>query len=245
MALVVDTSGYSEITALGLIRRAMLLINAVAAGEMPAEEELNDGLLTLREMIDNWNTKTLAVYSSLNENLQLVPGKSEYAWGPMGDFVSPRPVFLNNVTHVRNGVSTPVRIVAQEDYDLISIKGNPSPIVEQALYVNTHPQGRLIVWPVPTEATVLNVNAAMQLTAPVTLQTLISLPPGYRQAMRYNLAVMLWPEYTNTSTDIDSIKQIARTSLGDVKRANITTPTMTFQDMPDTEISRSWDWRAG
>lgn len=235
------------IATIDLIRRSMLLINAVAAGEIPDDTSLNDALTTLNEMIDSWDLQPLAVYGSPNENWVLTPGKSVYDWGltaTVGNFTSDRPVFLNNVTCVRNGISTPVEVVDQDQYDAIGLKSLAQPLIEKVLYVNSFPLGQLTVYPVPTEAVTLNFDVSRQLTGPITLADTIAMPPGYLRALRYNLAVELWPEYTTAGIDINAIKAIARESLGRVKVANSKTPESTFEHLPNVDIARSWDWRS-
>lgn len=234
------------ITTVDLIRRSMYLINAVAAGEMPDTSDLNDALITLNEMIDGWNLQPLAVYGAATESFTLIPAQATYNWGLAAGATgiqTERPVWLNGCTCVRNGFTTPVEVIAQEQYDDISLKTIQSPLVERVLYVNSFPLGILTCFPVPSEANTLVFNVSRQLTGPVTLQDTIAMPPGYLKALRYNLAVDLWPEYTNTTTDIDSVKKIANQSLGKIKVANDQTPPSTFESIPGVDINRSWDWR--
>lgn len=232
-----------------LIRRSMLLINAIAAGEVPADADLNDALLTLNEMIDGWNIQELAVYSEANENFVVTPGKAVYDWGvtatPFSDITSPRPVAVSNVTCVRNGFTTPVLVINQREYDSISLKSTPSPLVERFLFINSFPLAQVVLFPVPTEAVTLNIDAMRALQAPATLQTSIALPPGYLRALRYKLAVELWPEYANQTTDIAAIKKIANEAYGDIKTANMIQPVSTFEGIPNVQSGRSWDWRGG
>lgn len=235
------------IAAIDLIRRAMLLINAIAAGEMPSGGDLNDGLLTLNEMIDSWNLQTMAVYSNSNENLVLIPGQASYDWGVtagVGGFTTERPVFLHNATCVRAGLTTPVQVITQDEYDRIGIKGLSQQLVERVLYINSFPLGKLICYPVPSEAVTLNVDVGNQLVGPLTLQDDIALPPGYLRALRYCLAVEMWPEYSNSNTDINQIRATAAAAFGKVKVANSNVDTSTFESIPGVECSRDWDWRS-
>src|SRR5437764_1022494 len=174
-----------SITVIDLIRRSMYLINAVAAGEIPDTADLNDALLTLGEMLDGWDTQPLAVYGSTNESWTLTPGKSTYNWGKTAvapDFTSDRPVSINNVTCVRNGVSTPVEVITQDQYDAIALKATSQPLIEKVLYVNSFPLGVLTCFPVPTEAVTLSFATDRQFATPLTLQTVLNLPPGYIRA---------------------------------------------------------------
>jgi hypothetical protein len=229
-----------------LIRRSMYLINAFAAGETPEDSELNDGLTTLNEMLDSWNLQTMAVYRTPNQDFVLTPGQASYDWGltagPTG-IVTERPVFLNNVTCVRSGVTTPVEVVTQVEYDRIALKTISQPLVEKVLYINSFPLGKLVCYPVPSEAVTLTLGAARQVVGPILLADTIALPPGYLRAIRYCLAVELWPEYTNTTTDINTIKLLAAAAFGKVKVANTDTPTSTFEDIPNVQAGGEWDWR--
>lgn len=235
------------ISAIDLIRRAMLLINAVAAGEMPADGDLNDGLITLNEMLDSWDLQPLATYNSPNENFVLTPGQATYNWGltaGVTGFVSDRPVRIDNVTCVRAGLSTPVDVVTQDEYDRIPLKALSQPLVEKVLYVNSFPLGILTCYPVPSEAVTLSINTGRQLDGPLTLQSNIALPPGYLRAIRYCLAVEMWPEYTNATTDINQIRAIAKESFGKVKVANSNVTPSTFENVPGVDMGNFGDWRS-
>jgi hypothetical protein len=237
-----------SIAVVDLIRRSMYLINAIAAGEIPDNADLNDALLTLNEMLDGWDTQPYAVYGSTNENWVLTPGQATYNWGltagPTG-FTTQRPVRINNATCIRNGVSTPVEVVTQDQYDSIALKSTSQPLIEKVLYINSFPLGVLTCFPVPTEAVTLSFQTDRQFATPLTLQTVLNLPPGYLRAIRYNLAVELWPEYTNSTTDITSVKNIAKQALRDIKNANSDPTPATFDDIPNVQSGRSWDWRVG
>lgn len=235
------------ITTIDLISRSMMLINAIASGEIPSEADLNDALLTFNEMIDSQKLQPLVGYGKPNENFTLIPGTATYNWGLAGSplpntFASERPVWVNNATCIRQGISTPILIISQDEYDAIPVKNTPSGVVDRLLYVPDFPEGRVTVYPVPTEAVTLNINASRQINGPATLQTTLVLPPGYLRMYRYNLAVELWPEYTNASTDINAIKAIARESLGKIKVANSDIPTARFDDVPGVD-GHDWDWR--
>lgn len=231
-----------------LIKRSMYLISAVASGETPDDADLNDALITFNEMIDSLNLQPLACYAKVNEDLTLIPAQASYDWGTTAGvtgFTSERPIYLEDVTCVRNGITTPVEVITQQQYDLISLKSTSQPLVERVLYVNSFPLGKLICYPIPSEAVILNVMVNRQISGPATLQTLLAYPPGYQRMLRYNLAVELWPEYPNATTDIASIKRIAKEALGVVKLANQDLTPSRFDNVPGVDMGRSWDWRAG
>ena len=199
----------TSITALDLIRRSMYLINALAAGETPDAQSANDALQTLNEMIDSWSIQSLAVYGTANDEFPTVPGKSIYTYGTGGDINEQRPAYVNASYCVRQGVTTPVRVIDILEYNTIPLKGTTQPLVERAVWTNAYPLSTIMLWPVPSEVVTIGLTSGRILTNVANLQTSIDLPPGYLKALRYNLAVDLWPEYSNKITDFKNIQFMA------------------------------------
>ena len=236
----------ASITALDLIRRSMYLINALAAGEYPDDQDANDGLLTLNEMLSDLSTQTLAVYGTDNDEFVVTPGKFEYTYGLTGDFNVQRPVWVDDAYCIRGGVTTPVDLISIEEYNRIAVKSVSQPLIERAVWINSFPLSKFIMWPIPSEAVTFGISTRRVLTEVASLQTLISLPPGYDKMLRFNLAADLWPEYSNGTTDIQAVRETARKTLGRVKVANIADVASTFDDVPNVDGGgRSWDWRGG
>lgn len=228
-----------------LLRRSMYLINALAAGDVMDDMMANDALSTLNEMIDSWSTETLAVYGTDNDEFPMVPGKAIYTYGTGGDFNTQRPVFVDDMYMIRQGVTTPVKIITIEEYNAIAIKGQSQPLVERAYITNSYPLAKVTLWPIPSEANTIGFTSNRVLTNIPDLTTVISLPPGYLRALRYCLAVDLWPEYPNSATDINTVKAIAVKAKANIKTANMPDIVASFEDVPKVEAGRSWDWRGG
>lgn len=234
----------TTITALELIARSMRLINALAGGDQPTSEEANDGLETLNELIDGWSTQSMAVYGEANDEFQTVPGVQTYTVGPGGTSgVEIRPVYLTDAYCIRQQVTTYIRVIDQIEFNTIPLKLTSQPLVERLMYINEFPLGQIILWPVPSEIVTIGMSTQRVLTNVADLQEVIALPPGYLRALRYNLAVDLWPEYSNKVTDINQIREIARKSFGNIKVANTTDAEADYSSVPMVETGRSWDWR--
>jgi len=228
-----------------LIRRSFYLINAVAAGEVPDDMMMNDALSTLNEMIDSWSIETLSVYGTDNDEFTLTPGKFNYTYGTGGDFNVQRPVYITDMYMIRQGVTTPVKIIPIEAYNAIAIKAQSQPLVERAYITTSFPLVEVNLWPIPSEANTIGFTSNRVLTNIPNLTTAIYLPPGYLRALRYCLAVELWPEYPNQATDIGTVKAIAIKAKANIKTANMSDIEMSFEDVPKVEAGRSWDWRGG
>lgn len=226
------------ITALDLISRSFRLINVLAAGETAESDDAVDGLSVLNELLDNWSTERISVYGIANEAYDLQAGVKTYTYGPGGDFNADRPVHIRDPFSIVDGVSRQIKLVPQEIYDRITLKDQPGSWPDRALFVNSYPLAEITFWPVPTAVVSVQIPVSRQLTHINDLTTIILLPPGYLRALRYSLAVDLWPEYSNASTDINTIKSIAIGSKADIQRNNQTDPIATFDDVPSVH---RWD----
>lgn len=231
----------ASITTNALIRRSLLLINAIGAEQNIKATLFQDCLETLNELLDDLSTETISVYGSDVSGFPLVPTQAIYTIGTGGDFDVPRPVYVRDVYCLYKGISTPVKVISQVEYDNLSLKTQADSIIRRLLYVNSYPLGKIIVWPVPNDATaIINMSLGRVLTNITNGTTLIDLPPGYLRMLRYLLAVELWPEFSNSETDITTIKAIAISAKEDVSVANQVDYVATFEDVPASRNAPYW-----
>lgn len=202
-----------------LIKSSMRLIGAIATGETPTADEANDGLLVLNDMLENWSTETLSVWGSSNITFNLVANQRTYTIGPAGNWATQRPQDVNDAYCTFSGVDFPIKVISQEQYNEINLKGMGQPIVERLLYVNEFPLGIVTVWPVPTQAIPITLTMQRILTFPIALTDVLTGPPGYLKALRYCLAVEFAPEFGVEASA--TVVQVAADAKGDYKRANI------------------------
>lgn len=202
-----------------LIRSSMRLIGAIATGETPTAEELEDGLLVLNDLLENWSTEKLSVWGSANETFSLVANQAVYTVGPSGNWNTQRPQDIDGAYCNFGGVDFPIEVISQEQYNGISLKTMKQPIVERLLYVNEFPLGLVTVWPVPAQSIPIVLTAARLLTYPVAAADTLTGPPGFLKALRYCLAVDFAPEFgIEPSATVVAVMADAK---GDYKRANL------------------------
>lgn len=211
-----------------LIRSSMRLIGVLASGEQPTPDEINDGLLVLNDMLENWSTETMSVWGSSNQTFALVPGQSIYTIGPAGNWNTDRPVDIDDSYMTFSGVDFPVKVISQEAYNEINLKSMQQPIVERLLYVNEFPLGKVTVWPVPTQANNITLTMKRILDFPVALADTLTGPPGFVKAIRYCLAIEMAPEFGVEPSP--TVVSVAADAKGDYKRAN--TPIVEAQFDP-------------
>jgi hypothetical protein len=210
-----------------LVRSSLRLLGAIATGETPTADEMNDGLSSLNDLLEGLSTQNLAVYGSAVEVFPTVAAQATYTIGPAGNWNTTRPVRISgDGICTFNGVDFPVEQIGQGDYDAIGLKTQQQPIVEKLLYVNDNPLGRITLWPVPSGIVNITINTDRVLTAVADAFTAMTFPPGYMLMMRYMLAVLMAPDYGISVPP--EISSVARAALGDVKRANKVRRTMSF-----------------
>lgn len=233
-------------TARDLIRDALKLIGVVAPGENPSAEEQTDALSTLNDMFDNWSTESLVVFSKTIETFPIVSGQQTFTMGVGGNFNTSRPIKIYHAatldTDVTPANEIPIDIINFDEWSNITIKGIQSTLASK-LYVDySNPLARLNFWPVPTNAKSFVLYSWKPMADLANADATIDLPPGYQMAIKYNLAVLLAPEY---GRQIDpGVAGIAASAFASIQRANIQ-PLFMSCDPAVVHGGKTWDWRTG
>lgn len=215
------------VTAGVLVRRSMRLLGVIATGETPTADEMNDGMGSIGDLLQNLSLQNLAVYGSAVETFATIAGQALYTIGPGGNWNTNRPVRIaGDGICTFNGVDFPVEQIGQGEYDAIGLKTQQQPIVEKLLYVNDNPLGLITLWPVPSGIVNIGINTDRVLTAVTDINTPMIFPPGYLLMMRYMLAILMAPDYGVTVSP--EILGIASKALADIKRANKVKRQSTF-----------------
>lgn len=205
-----------------LVTASLRLIGAVAPGETIATNEAVDGLASVNRMIGSWSNEALMVYSRVNEEFDLVAGTQSYTIGTGGTFSTIRPLEVEQIKLKVGSGSTaieyPIRILSQAEWASITQKGVSSNIVTDAYLEGTYPLETIHLFPNPSSAYKLIIWSLKQLSEIATLDSDISLPPGYEEALVYNAAIRLASEYGRTPNEL--VFNIAGDSKAALKRTN-------------------------
>lgn len=221
-------------TASDQISGALRLIGQLAEGEEPSSETANDALTAFNQMVDSWNTERLSVFTTQTQSFVWPANQISRTLGPSGNFVGNRPISLDDATYFvgANGVSYSILIINQEQYDGIALKTVTSTYA-QVLYVDTtYPNVTLYQYPVANAAQTWYFVSVQELEQPATLSTVLSFPPGYLRAFRYNLACELAPEFGVEPSA--QVQRVAMVSKRDLKRINFPGDVMS---MPATLVT--------
>lgn len=184
-----------------LVTGAARLLGIKGQGESLSGAEAADAIAVLNEMIDAFNSSGMLLYTTTTKVFPLSSLTQPYTIGPSGNIVaSPRPTRLVGAW-IRDNSTTPASdtkllILADTDYGDIVSKGSTS-TTPYAIYMDRQfPTANLYLYP---QASDTSKSLVLQYLAPldsnVTLDTVDNLPPAFRQMLRFNLAVLLAPEY--------------------------------------------------
>jgi hypothetical protein len=217
-------------TAVDLITLALKDIGALGIGQAISAEDTADALATLNMMLGQWQGERLSVYHLVDTAIPST-GAQSYTVGAGGNFNIQRPIAINAAyARLNAGSATPIDypiavIDSREDYSRIALKALQS-FPSYVYYDPAFPLGNLIFYPVPNntfELHIVTMEALPQFAAPATV---VSLPPEYMAAIRYNLALYLAPSYQIEPQR--ALVQLAMNAKRVVKRMNWQGQSMTM-----------------
>jgi hypothetical protein len=219
-------------TGLGMITRGLRIINQLTPGRSPNASETAVGLQILRGMIDNFQTDALKTYGSQMDVYTLTINKASYTIGKdpaalvTADFDGNRPVkidYANLVVDPNMPLKVALDLPTKDEWPSIirlNISGRP-----KALYNDGGaPLSALTLDRLPDKAYGLELYQRQQLTPLTTASDLIVAPPGYIEAIAYNLAVRYAIEWGKPLRP--EVADLARSTMADVMAVNSTTPLL-------------------
>jgi hypothetical protein len=232
-----------------LIRLALKTAGVVGVGQTPLAENVNDAFTQLNMMLGQWNRRRWLVYH-LIDTFCVSTGAPYYVVGLEHDFDVPRADRIESA-FVRWGgtllesdfsgdlsqefgpapvwsgqpIDRQIQVIqSAEDYSRISVKwvvGGPP----QYVFLDSgYPFGKAYFYPVPPAGYELHLLLKAELPAFDTLADDVALPNEYQEAILYNLAARLRPQYGMPPEP--TITALAKASLNTVRGANVQIPTL-------------------
>jgi hypothetical protein len=248
-----------------LTYRALRTVGKVAQGDPLDGNDSATGFQIANDMLDGWAAQRLTIYQTLAQNFPLVAGQGSpstpYTIGPGGTFNVPRPVWIPNAT-IRLLSSVPVleyglRIYESEnEWAHEAIKALASALPTGLYYDGAFPTtgagaglGNIFLYPVPNGQQPIGLT--LYLPTPLTAfadqnVTQYTFPPGYAEALRYQLAKRLASEFGIPLTA--EAAALAVETFGIIKRPNGRIPLLR-SGLPRFAGSGGsgglWNWRLG
>jgi hypothetical protein len=215
-----------------LINSALRKLGVYASGESATAAEIEDALDAVNRMLNSWSTDSNGVHTLTAETKTLTSGDGRYTYGSGGDIDSARPVKILEALIRSDDYDYPVNETTRKNWMDIGNKateGRPRVF----LYEPAYPLGTLDLWPIPDDDYDLVLYAQKPLAQYTNSGDDLDLPPEYEEAIEWNLALRLAPEYVGASIP-PLIVSMAQETLTKLK-------TLHAQPIPQiaTEITRT------
>ena len=232
-----------------LVTEALAEIGVYAQGEVPSAADMQFGISKLNRIIDSWNAKRRMVYSKDFTTYTLTPNLQPHTIGPTGTFVvTSRPIRILNANIVLTGtppVNSPLMLRDADWWANNRVQALTSSLPTDLYYNPAFANGQLWLWPIPTVAYGIQLETLFILTQ-VTQFLTVSVPPGYRDALTYLLAVALSPAFGKSISG--ELATLTREALATIVVPNLSSPRISTWDsgMPDNNKNRPYfNWLTG
>ncbi len=185
-----------------VVEGALRVLGVLASGEVSSADDTAIGLEVLQDLLAEWSDGGLVVPSVIQEAIPLVVGLVTYTVGENGapSLVTVRPEqIIGAFVRDASNYDYDVTIIQEKAYrglaDKASVAGRP----DQLWYNATAPNGTIKVWPAPSAIESLWISSMKPFTEPTALAddllNVVQIPRNYHNALKWNLAVQLAPEY--------------------------------------------------
>lgn len=196
-------------TVLDIIKDAMSESTILTKDEDPTNGEAQNALRILNRMLGSWTNSAALQFERVTESFPLNNLQTTYTIGTGGDFNTTRPTKIVHA-HVRqSNTDYNLDIANDAKYQSITYKSIGG-LPEVLNFTNEFPLATINIYPAPSSIYTLFITSEKALTSYPTTATTVNLPPGWEDALVYNLAVRLARVY-GQPTDPD-LKELARAS---------------------------------
>lgn len=208
-------------TSLQLITRSMRIGRVIGKGESLDDDEAADGLTAVNAMLDIWKIERLNVYQIVQGSYTWPATTTSRTIGSGGNFAATRPDRIESAFVVDSHSQWyPLEVLRdRSQYDSIPIKTTQSTLPQYLFMDPAFPLGVVYLFPVPSAQLTLKLNTWQALQAFAALTTDLSLPPGYEDAIVFNLTVRFGLEFGKKIDD--DVKALAVSTKAAIKNLNL------------------------
>lgn len=230
----------------GSIAGTVLTVTGLTSGSLALGQTLSGAGITAGTQITSFATGAGGVAGAVGT----YKVSTSQTVGPIAITASyQRPLRINSGFVRVNTLDYPMAPLNIETYELVGLKTLNSSWPKAWYYQPSVPLGNITFWPVPNAACEVHLFADTVLGQFNTLSDVIQLPQGYNLALRYNLAVLLTPEYGRSAQGaMQLILKLAAEGKGLIKRTNMQPqPKVQFDPMlvQNQRTDASWIMSGG
>lgn len=182
-----------------LIIEAFLDMGAIAPGELPTTAEQSDAFLRLNQMIKSWAIEKLTIPQYAHTSFTPTAGITAYTLGTGGSFATAaRPIRVTGATSVSGNFRSAVEVMSFEKFGatVADPMGSSAVLALKLAADGAYPSINLRVFPVPAPGPgSLLIDYWTALAAFATVGDTVNLSEGIEDALHFNLAIALYPQY--------------------------------------------------
>lgn len=172
-------------TVLQLVTSSLRLIGKLGPGQGSGQSWLADALFVLNSMLDAWQTERLNVFQIVRETPAALTGQASYL---LSDLSIARPTRIEAAGILPSGSTT------ETPLELLTLARHRAGV--SGLYSdNAFPSPTIYLTPTPAAGDSLVLYTWQPFTAFASTSDTVDFPAGYADAIRYNLALKLAPEW--------------------------------------------------
>ena len=200
-----------------LIKRTLRKIGVYQVGEDVSADDFTDCLEELNAMLDTWSNNSLISPVKTRISKVLTPNTSSYTIGSGGAIETTRPSRIEHAfVRDSSGNDFSLNEIGLGQYNDIQLKTETGMPFDY-YFENSSPLAKIYLFPVPDLAYTLYADAWYTFTNYVANDS-ITLPLGYEDAIVYNLAKRLAPDY---GKNLDpNVYKFAEETLNRLKEVN-------------------------
>jgi len=187
-----STHDYTQ-TRDSIISRALRILGVVAQGETPTSTQVTEASQALNGLVLAWQADGMPLWAIKKYTLSLNDGQKEYILGsgvssPGINLPKPLKIFQAWYTNINTNVDTPLRIVTEQQYNMLGNK-EASGLPVQIWYKPEKNTGTLTVYQVPDTWTSDNIQISFIYQAPFytfdSSTDVPDFPPEWYDAITY------------------------------------------------------------
>jgi hypothetical protein len=187
-----------------IITEAFIDLAEITVGRLISVPEQTDAFLRLNQMLLQWSLEQLMVYTVEHDSLSLTAGTASYTVGTGGSLASTaNPVRITGASSVAGNFLQAMRLMSFAEFtaELKDDLGAATVLATALAADNAWPSINIRVYPMPApNPGTLLLDYWTALTAFTAVTETVNLPPGFEDALHFNLALRLYPEYVNGGT---------------------------------------------
>lgn len=193
----------------------------------PNAEHQQEGLEIFNRMVGSWNNIQLNIFTEAIQQYNLAANTKSYTIGPGGVFNAARPVKIVRANLFISSSPTvtrrPMNLLDDAQWLAKRVQDVAGPPFD--LYDDyASPLSTLYFWPVPDRIYPFEILTWSQIPTATAVSNQIQLPPGYEEAIVFNLAKRMAAQFPEQANMSQEAMKLATSSLSAIQSHNAQSP---------------------